>query len=660
MKWKEVQVGLIIFLLGVQWLYAQKPFDCSGRMYRVIERNGGSAFEAITIDKNQEPAITFEELAFFEQKQLNGICYNPTDDFIYGLELGDEYRLIRIDANTELTILKTLSLPTSFTFVSGDISPDGRYLMLLGYSPKEEHNIFVKVDLSQKNYPEEQMVFTTTGGVSSIFCADIAFHPTTHILYGFDHREGRLVTIDVDKQLIDNASFPVLDNVTGNAPSLFFDAFGNLFGIAVPYTLFPNRKLYQFDLANGNARELAMLGIEQNQDACSCPYEVNLYQEVAKRTAYPCTEITFTLRLVNRSSFVQTNLRLRDTLQAGLVIEQILHNPFSGRLLSGEGTNILALDGFDLSIGTDSVVMRVAVPEGMTKGIFESQAYLYNVNHALEGANHLRLSDDPETPVPNDPTKYEIRDLEILFADDFPVLCKGSELELGVELEGAIAYQWSNGKSGPTVTVHQPGMYEVTVSTACGTAVGAIFVEEDRINLRVDHPVVEAERGSRVHLSVKVENSFSNSSVLWKAFNNAPSPDCLTCQEVEVMATKDGTYGIEAYNENGCRVDGQIQIETVGFKYFAPTAFSPDGNGQNEHFYLYGKFDFEILQFSVYNRWGGRVFHREQGKANDPAFSWDGFYDGKVANAGTYLWAAQVKSGNGIIKNLSGEVNLIR
>lgn len=660
MKWKEVQVGLIIFLLGIQFVYAQKPFDCNGKAYRVIERNGGSAFEAITINPEQEEIITFEELAFFKAKQLNGICYNPVDDLIYGLELGDIYHLIQIDANYELSTLKALSLPDGFIFVSGDISPDGRYLMLLGFSHQEKNNVFVKIDLTVDSYQEEIIVLSTTGDMPSIFCADIAFHPTTNILYGFDHREGRLITIDLQKRVIDNSSYPVLENLRGNMPSLFFDRLGSLYGIAVPSDRMNYRKLYGLDISDGQATELMMIGEEKNQDACSCPYEVNLYKEVSKRTAFPCTELTFTLRLKNRSPFDQVNLRLRDTLPAGLIIKEVVYNPFSGRILSGEGTNVLALDGFNLPIGLDSIVFRVEAPEHMAPGRYASQAVLYNVNKDVDGANPIRLSDDPKTPEVGDPTQYEIRDLEVIFTDDFPVLCSGSDLELSLEIEGATSYQWSTGQLGSSIIINQAGLYEVTVATSCSTASGVIYVEADALDLTVDQPVVEAEKGSLVSLSAKVHNSFSDSKILWKAKNGAPSPNCLTCQEIEVLAQEGASYEVEAFNENGCRATEIIAIETVGFNFFAPTAFSPDGNGYNEQFFLFGKFDFEIIHFSVFNRWGAKIFYQGEGRANDPDFSWDGFQEGELANAGVYLWTAQVKTGNGLIKTLSGEVHLIR
>lgn len=658
----QLIIGVILLFLSIPSGYAQKPFDCSGKMYRVIERDGGSAFEAIYLNRENPsaPPVSFEELAFFEAMQLNGICYSPTDDFIYGLELGEVYRLIRIDADYRLDILATLPLPEEYIFVSGDISPDGRYLMLLGFTHQELNNILVKVDLQSAGYPTQTMVLTTTGSVASIHCADIAFHPTTAILYGFDHKEGRLITIDISKRQIDNSSYPRLEHPRGNAPSLFFDAYGALYAIAVPSAYAPNRRFYQFDLRSGKAEEQMLMGAERNQDACSCPYYVNLYNEVSQRSAFPCTALTFTLRLVNRSPFLQTDLRLRDTLGGDLVIEDILYNPFSGRILSGVGTNVLALDGFDLPIGEDSIVLRVRVPEDARRGDYRSKAYLYNINAQVEGAQQVRGSDDPQTAAPEDATRYAIGELAVVFQDDFPVLCLGSTQRLEVQVEGAENYRWSTGAAGSSIEVSEPGLYEVTVTTACGQADAAVYVEADNLTLVAESALIEAERGSAVRLSVKVNAAYTSPALQWKAIGHAPLPDCSTCHEVNVLAEDGSEYLIEAINANGCLATERIKVRTVGFHYFAPTAFSPDGNGQNDLFYLFGRFDFEILNFSVYDRWGTRLFHQQEGRANDPDFSWDGHSAGQAVSTGIYLWAAQIRMGSGQLQQLSGEVHLIR
>jgi gliding motility-associated-like protein len=69
---------------------------------------------------------------------------------------------------------------------------------------------------------------------------------------------------------------------------------------------------------------------------------------------------------------------------------------------------------------------------------------------------------------------------------------------------------------------------------------------------------------------------------------------------------------------------------------YAPTAFSPNGDGKNDVFYVYGPVD-EIVQFqlNIYDRWGTLVF-----KTNDLQEGWDGTFDGNLAPTGAYVWVA--------------------
>ncbi|MEM6377202.1 MAG: hypothetical protein AAF705_03255, partial [Bacteroidota bacterium] len=270
-KWYVGTVLLACLTMLVKQSFAQQPFECSGRMFRVVEENEGTSFEEIQLFTDGQ-AIQFEPLAFMPNVSLNGICYRPKDHLIYGLQLGEVYNLIQIDANYDLRILKELPLPDRFLFVSGDISPDGRYLVLLGFSPNESNNMLALVDLDDPNYSTELMILGTSVSGESIFCADVAFHPTTHDLFGFDHKNGRLLKIDLERKVIDDQSYPKTPNLTGNMPSLFFNSEGRLFGIAAENDLAFNRTFYEFDLASGKAKEWQQLGVEFNQDACSCPF----------------------------------------------------------------------------------------------------------------------------------------------------------------------------------------------------------------------------------------------------------------------------------------------------------------------------------------------------------------------------------------------------
>lgn len=69
---------------------------------------------------------------------------------------------------------------------------------------------------------------------------------------------------------------------------------------------------------------------------------------------------------------------------------------------------------------------------------------------------------------------------------------------------------------------------------------------------------------------------------------------------------------------------------------FIPNMFSPNNDGENDEFKVYGK-GFMSLELRVYDRWAEIVY-----QSNDlqeiTETGWNGSTDGKEQPAGSYLW----------------------
>jgi gliding motility-associated-like protein len=88
---------------------------------------------------------------------------------------------------------------------------------------------------------------------------------------------------------------------------------------------------------------------------------------------------------------------------------------------------------------------------------------------------------------------------------------------------------------------------------------------------------------------------------------------------------------------------------------FIPNAFTPDGNGQNDHFKpgnIEGATDYTL---TIINRWGEILFvsHR-------PDEGWDGSYKGKNVQDGIYLFIVHFLYADGQLYNQKGTVHIIR
>ncbi len=92
---------------------------------------------------------------------------------------------------------------------------------------------------------------------------------------------------------------------------------------------------------------------------------------------------------------------------------------------------------------------------------------------------------------------------------------------------------------------------------------------------------------------------------------------------------------IQNQNENIISISNTIGVEKP-LTLYAPNAFSPDGDGVNDHFQIRGQ-GVEDYNLEIYNRWGQMVFQSENINTR-----WNGEYRGKQVPIGTYVY--QVKS----------------
>jgi gliding motility-associated-like protein len=125
-------------------------------------------------------------------------------------------------------------------------------------------------------------------------------------------------------------------------------------------------------------------------------------------------------------------------------------------------------------------------------------------------------------------------------------------------------------------------------------------------------------------------------------------------------------------NEYGC-TDTAFRTILIRDKFtlYAPSAFSPNGDGKNDCFRLCGKgIDKNNFYLVVYNRWGEKVFETDKfdpdadcdACAND---SWDGTSGSRIKGdpylpSGQYYWYSTFMDYDGIGHEFSGNVTLIR
>ncbi len=90
-------------------------------------------------------------------------------------------------------------------------------------------------------------------------------------------------------------------------------------------------------------------------------------------------------------------------------------------------------------------------------------------------------------------------------------------------------------------------------------------------------------------------------------------------------------------NNLGCVDYSSTNINIVKNCYIAvPSAFTPNGDGLNDFLYPLNAYKAKDLKFSVFSRFGNRVFYTE-----DWTKKWDGKIKGREADHGAYVWILQ-------------------
>jgi gliding motility-associated-like protein len=119
------------------------------------------------------------------------------------------------------------------------------------------------------------------------------------------------------------------------------------------------------------------------------------------------------------------------------------------------------------------------------------------------------------------------------------------------------------------------------------------------------------------------------------------------------------SYQVRVTNAAGCsKVDSiEVTVERGANRagYYLPNAFTPNNDGKNDCFGIKYWGPVSDLEFSVFNRWGQRVFY-----TNNPSVCWDGTYKNRPQDMGTFIYHVKAKTICGGEVERRGTLELIR
>lgn len=234
-------------------------------------------------------------------------------------------------------------------------------------------------------------------------------------------------------------------------------------------------------------------------------------------------------------------------------------------------------------------------------------------------------------------------------------ICVDSSTALSVT--GGTSYVWSpvTGLSctncdNPVASPATTTTYTVVASTQCGQATENVIINV----LQNPQPVVSGDLTICPGTSTTIYAS-GGTTYLW-----TPSIglSCTNCSNPVANPDTTTTYYITIENLIGCMGSDSIvvTVESICPELFVPTGFSPNGDGNNDLFYISGDY-LQELDFKVYNRWGQMIFESSDQTLN---WTWDGTFKGEKLQSGVYAYSIIVKTEKGEIINKAGNITLMR
>ncbi len=238
-------------------------------------------------------------------------------------------------------------------------------------------------------------------------------------------------------------------------------------------------------------------------------------------------------------------------------------------------------------------------------------------------------------------------------------LTNGNDGTITLNLSGGtLPYQfnWSNGAGTANLLNVAPGNYDVTVSDANNCTAGAAFTLSYVYDFSVQaSSSVTIKLGESSQIEYLLTGNAGNYTAFWNPSSTLSCSDCVTAIAAPNVTT---LYQIEVQNDAGCVASDTVRVSVIpDYSVFMPTAFTPDNDGNNDVFTMFGnKNSIVYMLIQIFNRSGEKVF-----ESLDHNFVWDGRYKGVLQNPSVFTWQMKLTFIDGHHEELrKGTVTLLR
>ena len=197
-----------------------------------------------------------------------------------------------------------------------------------------------------------------------------------------------------------------------------------------------------------------------------------------------------------------------------------------------------------------------------------------------------------------------------------------------------------------------PGSHNLTVSngscTSSSTVATVNAVPKLTITLAATPNPVSA--GNVVSLVVSGSSPFTVTS--WMPLADFVNQ---TATSQTIVANASTIYSVTAKTADDCLDTAQIKVSvSASDEIYIPNTFTPDNNGHNDVFFVYGN-SIDKIEIIIWNQWGEKIF-----STKDKTEGWNGMSKGKAQPTGVYIYSVKILLNNDKEMMKKGFVNLVR
>ena len=225
---------------------------------------------------------------------------------------------------------------------------------------------------------------------------------------------------------------------------------------------------------------------------------------------------------------------------------------------------------------------------------------------------------------------------------------------------GAFSYKWYPSEGLSNDSIANPKHYVTKIQTYIvigKSATGCEGIDSIKVSIypspKVDAYAFANEnivrcKGDEVTVSATGASTYSWSPAEFCAFPQSSS--------TSVYPSKSTLFTVTGTNDNGCKATDTISVIYEGKeKVYVPNVFTPNNDQINDMIGIVDECNIFLLSFDIYNRWGQNVY-----SGYDISDKWDGNYNGKPCELGTYFYLIKARNLEGQPVEFKGDITLMR